>query len=107
MTQDLAAAFADPTLEGPKPIAVSISANDVQALFACQTDPNQYNQLLLAKLKDAGGPVEGILNLRLAHGKLTKLKDNPLVPQEEFVYLWLPDAYVHAIASAGGKALVC
>jgi hypothetical protein len=88
-----------------KPISFSISTDDIQALYACRTNPDQYNQLLLAKLKDCGGPVEGVLHLRLSHGKLAKLKDNPLEAQNEFVYCWLPDEYVAAIAQgAGGRA---
>lgn len=88
-------------IEGPKPISVSISANDIRMLFACGTNPDAYNQLLLAALKDAGGPVEGILHLRLAHGKLCKLKDKALEPQDAFTYVWLPEAYVAAIAQGG------
>lgn len=88
-------------LQGPKPISISVSTDDVQALFACNTHPDQYNQLLLAKLKDAGGPVEGSLRLRLAHGKLFKMKDSIMQEQTEFTYLWLPDAYVEAVGQVG------
>lgn len=65
-------------LEGPKPIAIEISTQDIRMLFACHTSPTAYQQLLLAKLKDAGAPVEGTLNLRLAHGKLYKMRTDPL-----------------------------
>lgn len=82
---------------GVRPIAVTISTDDVQALFACNTSPFQYNQLLLAKLKDAGGPVEGELTLKLAHGKFFKVKDSIFQEQSEFTYLWLSDAYVEAV----------
>lgn len=88
-------------LQGPKPISVEISTQDVRVLFACHTKPDAYMQLILAKLKDAGAPVEGTLHLKLAHGRLCKLKDNPLQEQSGFVYMWLPDAYVEAIANAG------
>lgn len=90
-------------IQGPKPISISVSTRDIQALFACQTSPDQYNQLLLAKLKDAGGPVEGTIRLRLAHGKLFKLKDSIMQEQSEFTYLWLPEAYTAAI-DGGGSA---
>lgn len=90
----------EPIVEGPRPIAVSISTHDVQALYACNTSPDSYNQLILAKLKDSGAPVEGTLRLRLAHGAVCRVKDNPLEPANEFVYMWLPEAYVAAIASA-------
>lgn len=90
---------------GPRPVAVTISANDVAALHACGTRPDAYMQLILAALRDAGAPVEGTLRLRLAHGRLAKVKDDVMKPQDGFVYVWLPDEYVAAIASgAGGQA---
>lgn len=96
----------EPIIEGPKPISISVSTADVQMLFACGTNPDQYNQLLLAKLKDAGGPVEGVLKLRLAHGQLFKVKDSIMQEQLEFIYMWLPDAYVHAIkVGAAGEVV--
>lgn len=95
-----------PVVEGPKPIAVSISTHDIQALFACGTSPDAYNQLILAKLKDAGAPVEGMLRLKLAHGQVCKVKTDPTQPQEAFDYVWLPEAYVYAIASANGNQRV-
>lgn len=91
-------------LQGPKPISIEISTRDIQMLYACQTGPSQYMQLILAKLKDAGAPVEGTLTLRLAHGAVCKLKDNPLQEQESFVYVWLPESYVHAIANGAAQA---
>jgi hypothetical protein len=94
-------AVAQELVQGPKPISISVSTNDVQALFACGTSPDQYNQLLLAKLRDAGAPVEGTLRLRLAHGKLFKMKDSVMQEQSEFTYLWLPDGYVEAIGQVG------
>jgi hypothetical protein len=90
----------EPVIEGPKPIAVQISVNDVRVLFACGTQPDQYNQLLLAKLKDAGVPVEGDSRLRLAHGQVFKLKDSMLEPLEEFTYMWLPENYVWSLKHA-------
>jgi hypothetical protein len=82
------------TLAGPKPVSVEISTGDIQMLYAMRTSPAQFMQLILAKLKDAGAPVEGALNLRLAHGKVFKMKDDPLREQPSFTYLWLPEAYV-------------
>lgn len=88
-------------LQGPKPISVEISTMDIRVLFACGTTPHAFNQLILAKLKDAGAPVEGVLNLRLAHGRLCKLKDSVLEEQTSFVYMWLPENYAVAIANGG------
>jgi len=89
-------------IQGPKPIAAAISTDDIQALYAMGTNPDAFNQLILAKLKDAGAPIEGTLRLRPAHGKVFKLKDSILQEQTEFCYMWMPDAYVEAIANAGG-----
>ena len=91
----------------PKPIAVAISTDDVRMLFACGTNPDQYMQCVLAKLKDAGAPVEGTLRYRLAHGAVCKLKDSVMEAQTEFTYLWLPEAYVAAIAARGGQVARC
>jgi hypothetical protein len=102
MSNDIA--VAQELLQGPKPISVEISTQDVQMLFACHTNPEQYMQLILAKLKDAGAPVEGTLRLRLAHGAVCKLKDNPMQEQAAFVYMWLPEQYVHAIAQGAAQA---
>jgi hypothetical protein len=92
-------AVAQELARAPKPISISVATKDIQMLYACQTNPDQYSQLLLAKLKDAGGPVGGVLKLRLAHGQLFKLKDSVLEERTEFTYLWLPEAYVHAMTA--------
>jgi hypothetical protein len=93
----------EPLAEGPKPIAVQISTDDIQALFAAHTTPNSFMQLILAKLKDAGAPIEGVLHLKLAHGKVFKMKDSIFEEQAAFTYLWIPEAYL-AMMSAELKA---
>ncbi len=86
-------------LAGPRPISVDIATDDVRLLYACQTDPAQYMQLILAKLKDAGCPgVEGSLRLRLTHGQVYKVKDSVLEERASFTYLWLPPAYVAGLS---------
>lgn len=89
-------------IEGQKPIAISIGTEDIQALFACNTSPDMFNQCILAKLKDAGAPVEGVLRLKLAHGQVYKMKTSPSQPQDAFEYIWLPEAYVHSLTQMGG-----
>lgn len=90
-----------------KPIAISISTDDVQALFAANTTPFMYQQLILAKLRDNGcTAVEGKAILKLAHGALTKVKDNPLQPETVFCYVWLPAEYAAAIAQ-GQAGMPC
>jgi hypothetical protein len=86
-------------LEGPKPIAVAISTDDIRMLFATQTNPDEFLQLILAKLKDAGAPVEGALRLRLAHGQVYKMRTDPMKPQDAFEYVWLPEIYVASLQS--------
>lgn len=97
-------AIAKELQQSPKPIAIEMHTDDVRQLFAIGTSGDQYNQLLLAKFKDAGAPVEGLLRLKFAHGRMAKVKDSDLVPQEVFTYIWLPEAYVEAIAHGGGQA---
>jgi len=89
-------------LAGPKPVAARISTHDIQMLYACHTSPDAFLQLILAKLKDAGAPVEGVLRLRLAHGKVFKVKTDPMVEQDAFEYLWLPEAYAEAMNMRSG-----
>lgn len=97
-----AAAAQEPEIPGPKPIAVTISTDDIQALFSCGTSPTAFNQLIMAKLKDAGAPIEGVLLLKPSHGSVYKLKDDPLKEQDAFCYMWIPEAWGEAMKSAGG-----
>jgi hypothetical protein len=100
VTQDIQL---DRQLAGPKPVAARISTRDIQMLYACKTSPDAFLQLILAKLKDAGCPaIEGALRLRVTHGKVFKMKTDPLVEQEAFEYLWLPPAYAEAMNMQGG-----
>lgn len=87
-----------------KPIAITINTRDIQMLYAMKTSPDTYHQLLLAKLRDAGGPVEGSIRYRLAHGQLFKLKTNPLKEQDAFEYVWLPEEYVAAMSEGAPQA---
>lgn len=87
-----------------QPIQACISADDIRHLYAAGTSPDKFNQLILAKLKDSGAPVEGTLRLRLAHGQVYKVKDNPTKPQEAFMYMWLPETMVHDMARLDGVA---
>ncbi len=87
-------------LESPKPVFVEISTEDIQMLYACQTSPKAFMNCILAKLKDAGAPIEGVLDLRPAHGKIVKVKDHPTERQSGFVYGWISDEYAFAIANA-------
>lgn len=93
---------ADALLPGvPKPIMITISNLDVKMLAASRTSPEGYMQCILAALKDAGAPVEGVLKLKLAHGAVARVKPNPMVDEGGFKYVWLAPEYVAAIAKGG------
>lgn len=87
-----------------KPIAVTLNAQEVGAMYAAHITPYQFMQLLLAKFKDAGVPIEGQLEHKLATGKVFKKKDDLLRNPGTFVYIWLPDAYVEGLDARGGVA---
>ncbi len=85
-----------------KPVAISVSAQEIGRLYASNTSPDAFNQFLLERFKFAGAPVEGVLRYKLAHGAIARVKPNPMEPAEKFDYLWLPSTYVVSIAAAQG-----
>lgn len=89
------------SLDGPKPIAIVIPGVDVIKLTQAKCSPYEFNQLILAKLKDAGAPVEGMVHLKMAFGSVFKMR-NSLQEEEGFTYLWLPPAYIEALNAMGG-----
>ena len=84
-----------------KPIAVWLSAQELGAHVARYGTPFEFNQMLLAKLKAAGAPVEGQLALRLAHGAVAKVKPDAAKKEFGWKYIRLPEEYVAAIAAGG------
>jgi len=88
--------------KGPQPIAITMDAQEIGAFAVSNITPYDFTQLLLAKLKDAGGAVEGTLHLKLAHGQLYKKKSQP--GEMIFTYIWLPEAYVDGLNQIGGVA---
>ena len=87
-----------------KPVAVTLSARDVERLYVeqrGQCDPRAFMQFLLERLKAAGAPVEGTIRLRLAHGAVARVKPDPQRPSGGFQYLWLPAESAVAIATKG------
>ena len=79
-----------------KPIVVVLTGLD---LMRIKGGPNEFNQELLARLKAAGGPVEGLAWLKLKYGALARVKPN-LQDQHigRFRYMWLPPATVAVVA---------
>jgi hypothetical protein len=82
-----------------KPIVVSVDAQELGMLAAMHTSPYGYQQYILAKLKESGAPVEGVLDLRLAHGKLARVK-NSIMGKGQFDYMWVPDYFWEAMQQA-------
>lgn len=83
-----------------QPIAVVVNAQEVGRLFALHTSPQQYSQYILEKLRDLGGPVEGVLELKLTHGRMARVRDNaPGLPPGQFIYVWLPEEMVTKMLS--------
>lgn len=87
---------------GPqKPITVTVYAQEVGELTARRTQPYEYLQYILAKLRAAGGPVEGTLHLRITHGALLRVKQSAAGPGQ-FDFIWLPEAWMERINQLGG-----
>ena len=85
-----------------KPVVVWLDAQDLGVLYSQRTTPNEFNQYLLRKLRDAGAPVEGQAILKLAHGAVAKVKPDPLLHEMGFRYIWLSEEYVEVIARHAG-----
>jgi hypothetical protein len=83
-----------------KPVSILITAQEIGAMTVKRYTPFQFNQVLLERFKHAGAPVEGRLEMRLAHGRIAKVKQTLNSSPEYVQYVWLPDAYVAAIALA-------
>ena len=84
-----------------KPIAIWLDAQELGTLVAQRSTPNEFNQYLLRKLRDAGAPVEGMTILKLAHGAVAKERPDPAKMEFGWRYIWLPQEYVAAIAAGG------
>ena len=79
-----------------RPIVVVLTGLDVMRI---KGGPNEFNQELLARLKAAGGPVEGLAWLKLKYGALARVK--PSLEDARigrFRYMWLPPATVAVVA---------
>jgi hypothetical protein len=73
------------------PIPITLDWFELSEMAAQGCSPDGFIQKVLEKLREAGGPVEGVINLRLSHGKLARVK--PDMKDEKlgrFRYLWLP-----------------
>lgn len=84
-----------------KPILVTLDAQEIGVLTVTKVTPYGFIQYLLAKLKQQGGPVEGVLDLRITHGRMLRIKESAQ-GKGFFDYLWLPDFWLQAINDMGG-----
>ena len=83
------------------PIPITLDWFELSEMAANGCSPDGFIQKILEKLKAAGGPVEGIINLRLSHGKLARVK--PDMKDEKlgrFRYIWLPDEHAAVVVQA-------
>lgn len=88
-------------LSKEQPILVTLDAQEIGVLTVSGTSPYDFIQYLLAKLKQNGGPVEGVLDYKLAHGRLLRIKESAQ-GKGFFDYMWLPDSWLAAINELGG-----
>jgi len=84
---------------GDRVVAIKVAGFEIAALYADKTGPYAFAQLLLERFKAAGAPVEGTIRLRLARGKVFKIKSQP--GDASFRYVWLPDEHCQAMGVAG------
>lgn len=76
---------------------MTLDAQEIGKFHALNIGPDAFNQELLARFLHVGAPVEkGPLGLRLAHGKICKLKTSPR-GKGFFSYLFLPDEAYKAV----------
>jgi hypothetical protein len=90
-----------PTIQQPEidpPIHFYIDAQELGQLFATHTRPDRYKQILLKKLREAGGPVGGVINLYLQRGKLARINPASLPAQGIIHYMWISDERAKQVA---------
>jgi hypothetical protein len=81
-----------------KPIAIAVNVQEIGRWFVDKLSPYAFTQQLLERLKAAGAPVEsGRRGLQLAHGRVAKVRLNPMKQDEWIKYVWLPDDVAKAI----------
>lgn len=86
----------------PEPVMVSLTAQEIGAMYAARTTPDKFAQEILLRMRAAGAPVEGTEgSLTLAHGVLTRMKSHPSGRKDLFGYLWLDSESWHRIQTYG------
>ena len=88
--------LAEQRVDLARPIVIVLTGLDVMKI---RGGPNAFNQELLARLKQAGGPVEGVAWLRLKYGALARVKPSMEDARiGRFRYMWLPPQVVKVVA---------
>lgn len=94
------------------PVAVAILKSDLYRIHrvneSAEAAEKECSQLVLRALQKAGCPaIEATpQGLRIAHGRLTKVKRGPLNRNSAYMkYCWLPEAYVQGIADQARKMI--
>lgn len=82
-----------------QPIGIIVGAEQIARAYVGKGGPKAFNQMLLTFFKDAGAPVEGLATLKLAHGKIFKLRSRP--GEFFFRYMWMPLELVAAYGLLG------
>ena len=92
----MSSVLAEHRVDLTRPIVIVLTGLDVMKI---RGGPNVFNQELLARLKQAGGPVEGLAWLRLKYGALARVKPSMEDARiGRFRYMWLPNEHVAAVA---------
>ena len=82
-----------------KPIVIAVDAQEIGALHAAKTNPDEFNQFLLQKFKAAGAPVEwSPRGLKFAHGEMARFRKEK--QPGVFHYAWLPTDYAVTVREA-------
>ena len=90
---------AEPQKDLTTPIVIVLTGLDMLKLNAQRGGPNAFNQELLDRLKQAGGPVEGVAWLRLKYGALARVKPSMEDARiGRFRYMWISDEAVKVVA---------
>ena len=85
-----------------KPVVIELDAQEIGALYAARTNPDDFRQYILQKFKAAGVRVEGSLYLRLAYGEIARFRAEQ--QPGKFHYVFLPEAYAYALRAAQKQA---
>ena len=93
-----------PELE-EEPIMVTLTGEDIGHCFARSMKPYEFNQYVLAALRQAGAPIEGSGEgfLKVTRGVVTRMKSHPR-GFGYFGYMWLSQQAWDIVQSYGRES---